>query len=132
MSKPNLTLCRSNDGGWSLHGPTADDARIAAGDDPYLLCGGAQQTDDGWDRPNDADYAEAEQIAAERAAQFIDSTWDRSQQECIYYDDATGESYRCDELDDMLYLYQLIHDDDPDVRRDAYSHWCAGTSHEAE
>jgi len=45
----------------------------------------------------------------------------------IYYDDATGHYWRSD-ADDLDDLAALMDDDDADIRRDAYSHWCAGTS----
>lgn len=46
----------------------------------------------------------------------------------IYYDDSTQRYYVCDvaELDDLA---ALMADGDEDVSRDAYSHWCAGSSH---
>lgn len=49
---------------------------------------------------------------------------------CVYFDDATRKKYRCDDEDEMVELYDLLHSDDEDVRRDAYSRWCAKTSHE--
>lgn len=52
------------------------------------------------------------------ATQYDDDTF-------IYYDDAMSTWYRVTR-DDLNDLAELLHDPDPDVRRDAYSHWCAG------
>lgn len=49
--------------------------------------------------------------------------------EWVYYDDAMGKSYVCDSLDDMLYLFDLLHNEDEQISTSAYSHWCAGCSH---
>lgn len=46
----------------------------------------------------------------------------------IYYDDPTQKFYLAP-LEDLSDLADLMEDDDEDVARDAYSHWCAGTSH---
>jgi hypothetical protein len=47
----------------------------------------------------------------------------------IYYDDSTQRWY-VGPVADLDYLAQLINDDDEAVSNDAYSHWCAGTSHD--
>lgn len=46
----------------------------------------------------------------------------------IYYDDSMQRYYvgPASDLDD---LRELMASDDADIQRDAYSHWCAGTSH---
>ena len=62
------------------------------------------------------------------AASALGARWAGS--ECVYFDDSTRKNYRCDDEDEMIDLYDLLHSDDEDVRRDAYSHWCAQTSHE--
>ena len=46
----------------------------------------------------------------------------------IYYDDAMHRYY-VGPIGDLDYLCELMASDDDDVARDAYSHWCAGTSH---
>ena len=46
----------------------------------------------------------------------------------VYWDDSTLRYY-VGPASDLDYLVQLMHDTDEDVARDAYSHWCAGTSH---
>jgi len=46
----------------------------------------------------------------------------------VYYAAETGRWY-VGPADDLDYLAQLRADTDTDVARDAYSHWCAGTSH---
>jgi hypothetical protein len=46
----------------------------------------------------------------------------------VYYDDSTG-CYYLAPFEDVEYLVELMNDDDEAVSRDAYSHWCAGTSH---
>lgn len=62
------------------------------------------------------------------AAQFLFSKWIDG--ECVYFDDSTRKNYRCDSEDEMVDLYDLLSSRDSDVRRDAYSHWCAQTSHD--
>jgi hypothetical protein len=54
----DLVLCRSDegDGGWSLHAPGSTDNAIATGNAPYLASGSATDIENGWDRPNAADY----------------------------------------------------------------------------
>ena len=47
----------------------------------------------------------------------------------VYYDDST-HSYYIAPLADIDELVALIDSDDSDVSRDAYSHWCAMTSHD--
>jgi len=46
----------------------------------------------------------------------------------VYYDDAMAEYYvgPASDIDDLV---ELMNSDDEDIARDAYSHWCAGTSH---
>jgi hypothetical protein len=46
----------------------------------------------------------------------------------IYYDDSM-QRYYVGPASDLDYLRDLMADDDEEVRSDAYSHWCAGTSH---
>ena len=60
-----LILVRSDlgDGGWSLHAPGTTDEQIAEGHG--ILLSGTANWDTGWDRPNEADYAAAEQSLAE-------------------------------------------------------------------
>ncbi len=47
----------------------------------------------------------------------------------VYFNDATQASYR-NPVSDLDYLAELRDSDDADIRRDAYSHWCSGTSGE--
>jgi hypothetical protein len=49
-------------------------------------------------------------------------------QSVIYYDFSEC-SYYVAPIEDLDYLVELMNDEDPDVSRDAYSHWCSGTSH---
>lgn len=46
----------------------------------------------------------------------------------IYYDDNT-QLYYLAPMEDIDYLADLMDSDDEDIAGDAYSHWCAGTSH---
>jgi hypothetical protein len=46
----------------------------------------------------------------------------------IYYDFGAGQHYLAP-IEDLDYLVELMNDEDETVSRDAYSHWCAGTSH---
>ena len=62
------------------------------------------------------------------AADSLDAKWIDG--ECVYFDDSTRKNYRCDSEGEMVDLYDLLHSRDSDVRRDAYSHWCAQTSHD--
>ena len=45
----------------------------------------------------------------------------------VFFDDGTDLWYRNDRSD-LDYLRILMNDSDPDVVRDAYSHWCSGTT----
>jgi hypothetical protein len=46
----------------------------------------------------------------------------------VYYDDSTRRYYVCAAAD-LEDLCELMASDDEDVSRDAYSHWCAGSTH---
>lgn len=46
-----------------------------------------------------------------------------------YHDDATGDDYQND-VEDLDLLAQYLDSEDPAIRFDAYSHWCAATSGE--
>ena len=46
----------------------------------------------------------------------------------VYWDDSTRRYY-VGPASDLDYLVRLMDDPDGDVARDAYSHWCSGTSH---
>ena len=46
----------------------------------------------------------------------------------IYYDDNTQKHY-LSPVEDIGDLVSFMNSEDEDVARDAYSHWCAGTSH---
>lgn len=52
----------------------------------------------------------------------VDAGW-------VYFDDSTREYYLCEDQEEMADLYDLQHSDNSDIASDAYSHWCAGTSH---
>jgi len=87
VTADQLTICRSDlgDGGWSLHRGDEDDV---------LASGEAEQTDDGWSRPNADDYRAA--IDASRESRWIvldrsDSTYTVARDE----DDAREIAYRC-------------------------------------
>lgn len=70
-----------------------------------------------------------EEEKAQIAAKFLDTGWNAGQGNCIYFDDNTQKFYICDSLEEMVDLYDLLHSPDPYIRRDAYSHWCAQTTH---
>lgn len=46
----------------------------------------------------------------------------------IYYDDSMS-LYYVGPVEDLDGLCKLMASTDEDIQRDAYSHWCAGTSH---
>jgi hypothetical protein len=46
----------------------------------------------------------------------------------VYYDDSTQLHYLAP-IEDLQELQDLMDDPDESVSSDAYSHWCAGTSH---
>lgn len=46
----------------------------------------------------------------------------------VYFDDNTRRYY-VGPKEDLGRLVRLMDDDDEDMSRDAYSHWCAGVSH---
>lgn len=58
----------------------------------------------------------------------IEGSITTDKQSVIYYDDTTQKFYLAP-IDDLQDLQDLMDDPDEDVARDAYSHWCAGTSH---
>ena len=64
------------------------------------------------------------------AAQFLGSNWNQRSSRCVYHDDSMGAGYVCESPEEMVDLYDLITSDDSDTRRDAYSIWCAQTTHE--
>jgi len=66
----------------------------------------------------------------EAAAAHLDATeWDADTH--AYYDKATRTYYRVSN-GALAALGELLRDDDPDIRRDALSHWCAGAGSDAE
>ena len=64
------------------------------------------------------------------AAQFLFTNWNEMEHKAVYHDDSTGDDYVCESESEMIELYDLITSDDSDTRRDAYSIWCAQTSHD--
>ena len=68
---------------------------------------------------------EAEQAWADARARIDGSIVAGS---IVYYDDNMS-LYYVGPVDDLADLADLMADDDEAVARDAYSHWCAGTSH---
>src|SRR5690606_26432910 len=60
-----------------------------------------------------------------RAAQHINAV-DLGDGDFAYYADETSSYWVVDE-DDLADLCDYLDDADEDIRRDAYSHWCAGT-----
>lgn len=63
------------------------------------------------------------------ALERIEGTLTSDKQSVIYYDDNMQKFY-LSPIEDLQDLQDLMDDDDEDVSRDAYSHWCAGTSHQ--
>ena len=45
------------------------------------------------------------------------------------FDDKEHFLKYCESEEEMIDLYELINSDDEDISISAYSHWCAGTSH---
>src|SRR5262249_6222299 len=107
------------------HAPGSTDEQIARGDAPYIA--------DGSGEPSEQDYAAAfaawRKDAIAEAADHLDTMWDDEAGRCVYYADETSSYYVCEDEDEMLWLWTLLHTEDDDIRRDAYSHWCAGTKH---
>jgi len=66
---------------------------------------------------------------AQIAAEYLKSSWDGKG--CVYFDDNTRTHYICENEEEMVALYDLIHSADADEARDAYSLWCTLTSHAA-
>ena len=58
----------------------------------------------------------------------IDGCLTDDKQGVIYYDDDMQKFY-LSPIEDLQDLQDLMDSEDEDVARDAYSHWCAGTSH---
>lgn len=63
MNEIDMVRSDTGDGGWSLHPAGYEDADYASGNVPVLASGEATQDPltKEWDRPNDADYAAAEE-----------------------------------------------------------------------
>ena len=64
----------------------------------------------------------------EQALERIEGSLINDGQEVVHYDDSTQKYYLCD-VEDMDELRGLMASTDNSVSRDAYSHWCSGTSH---
>lgn len=76
-----------------------------------------------------ADLATAANYPSREAAlERIDGSLINDGEQIVYFDDATRKYYigAVGDLDD---LRALMAHEDADVARDAYSHWCSGTSH---
>jgi len=58
----------------------------------------------------------------------IEGSLTDDKQSVIYYDDNMSKYYLAP-VEDLEDLADYMEDDDEAVSRDAYSHWCAGTSH---
>lgn len=116
MKTYGLISCISPDG-WSLHAPGVSDEQIADGDAAYLNSGEGE--------PTAADYAEAAQIAAERAAKRMNASWDRSRQVCTFRDPASGKDFVCNNIDNMLRLCALQESTETTSHAQAYDLWFA-------
>lgn len=112
----HLTLSRSRDE-WSLYAPGVTEEQIDDGGAASLVSGAGD--------PTGADYLEAANVAAQRAAKRIGGHWDRLEQRCIFRDRATNLFYECRSLDDMLRLRQLQESQDGQVRSSALMVWMA-------
>lgn len=64
----------------------------------------------------------------QEALERIDGSLINDGDQVVYYDDSMQEYYLCD-IEDLDDLRALMAHDDEDIASDAYSHWCAGTSH---
>lgn len=64
----------------------------------------------------------------EAALERIDGSLINDGEQIVYFDGSTCKYYLGD-VDDLDDLRALMADKDEDVARDAYSHWCSGTSH---
>lgn len=60
------------------------------------------------------------------AANYIDASMAADGNGYIYRADETDEWYRIT-ASELIDLSDLMHDSDPDIRRDAYSHWCSAS-----
>jgi hypothetical protein len=64
----------------------------------------------------------------EEAMERIGGSLSEDGESVIYYDDATQSHYLAP-VEDLPLLAFLMHGADEEIAGDAYSHWCAGTSH---
>jgi hypothetical protein len=62
------------------------------------------------------------------AIERINGRLTKNQKSVVYYDDNAGRYYLAP-IGDITYLTHLMNDEDPDIARDAYSHWCSWASH---
>jgi len=64
--------------------------------------------------------------AIKRAADYLDAT-DMGDGQWAYYDEGMRRYYLVS-ADDLAGLCEFLDATDTDISRDAYSHWCAGTT----
>lgn len=82
----------------------------------------------------ESEWADLARKVAARSPEAVEAALKRingtrlSDGSVVYYDDGMGQHYLSPE-EDLHDLAELMMSDDEDVARDAYSHWCAGTSH---
>jgi hypothetical protein len=68
------------------------------------------------------------QYTTKDAIERINGRLTQDQKNVIYYDDGTCKYY-LSSIEDLGYLALLMNHKDPDISRDAYSHWCSWASH---
>jgi hypothetical protein len=69
-----------------------------------------------------------EKYTIEDALERINGRVTKNQKHVIYYDDSTG-CYYLAPFEDLAYLVRLMNHVNPEISKDPYSHWCAGTLH---
>jgi hypothetical protein len=62
------------------------------------------------------------------AIERINGRLSKDKSRVIYYDDNEHRYYSAP-IEDLDYLVRLMNHKDPDISRDAYSHWCSWASH---
>jgi hypothetical protein len=79
-------------------------------------------------KPTTKEKAMTKKYTIEDAIKKINGRLTQDQKHVIYYDDNACQHYLAP-IGDLEHLADLMNDEDSDIARDAYSHWCAYTAH---